>query len=581
MLFRFCLLKGSSLEDLPAAIAKFHDKLGAKDHDFTAGGVAGAGIMLSPELLAEIGRVRGWAVAIPSINKKGEPEFVSILLTGDSEIVPMMFRAYLLVSEGIRSVGEVDGIRIYQDKSEGKKGKPPSDLPMPPFNPKDFMSKGEFNIALAPGMVVFGSSTDGVKDVLSRIGKKGEVKTKTLAGSKGFQTAAKLRENGGGLFFYADMDRLGKLMETLASGSADNASWDVVKTFINPKAFHAVAGSLMLRKGGIDVRIQANVDVKDAGPLVELIPDRPANLELLQYLPADSLAGQVIPIPDGEKRWQKLLKLVDAAAKMSGKPGDPLPSAEVEKFEVASGIKIGKDICGRINEVAIGMPSTVNPGKPGKDDREKTPTLVGASFPIIVIEATNADAAGALEDLIPKLIGFATQSDAPKVTTEETDGIKIKCIADNNLPWHASVCFGHKGKILIIGQESKTVAACLNQGGTKKGLLAQAKVAAAIKDLDKPAVASLWLIGETVRYYSAMSKGSGSTEDKFDQEMKKVVENLPPLLSSLTVKSDSIVLEVRQPGLKSVSAKMIDLLVEKALQEYSEAKKPLPVPPIP
>src|SRR6185295_10222559 len=50
------LLKGSSLQDMPAALARFHEKLGAKDHDFSTTGVGAAGLILSPELLGEIGR---------------------------------------------------------------------------------------------------------------------------------------------------------------------------------------------------------------------------------------------------------------------------------------------------------------------------------------------------------------------------------------------------------------------------------------------------------------------------------------------------------------------------------------------
>jgi hypothetical protein len=108
-------------------------------------------------------------------------------------------------------------------------------------------------------------------------------------------------------------------------------------------------------------------------------------------------------------------------------------------------------------------------------------------------------------------------------------------------------------------------------------------VAAAVKEFDKPVVASLWMMGDTIRYGMAQANRGGiKVEDTFDKEMAKVVDKLPPMIFSLNVKSDHISYEVRQSGLKSVSAKLVDLLMEKGLHE-SEAGPPKPqkVPAIP
>src|SRR5262249_45983499 len=55
--------------------------------------------------------------------------------------------------------------------------------------------------------------------------------------------------------------------------------------------------------------------------------------------------------------------------------------------------------------------------------------------------------------------------------------------------------------------------------------------------------------------------------EKAARELAKVVEPLPPVVLSLTRNPDALTLEARQPSLRRVSARVINLWVEGALQQ--------------
>ena len=79
------LVKGSELDDMPAVMAKFREKLGDNMPFYFFNEAAMMSLLFSPEMINECGRVQGGVVAVTGINKDG-PELVGVVLAGDSNL---------------------------------------------------------------------------------------------------------------------------------------------------------------------------------------------------------------------------------------------------------------------------------------------------------------------------------------------------------------------------------------------------------------------------------------------------------------------------------------------------------------
>src|SRR5262249_58276282 len=73
-------------------------------------------LLLSPEALAEAGRLQGGAVALTGFTKDGEEEYVAVLLTGESQVPTFALRVLLLdeLKGRLREVARVDKVPLYQ-----------------------------------------------------------------------------------------------------------------------------------------------------------------------------------------------------------------------------------------------------------------------------------------------------------------------------------------------------------------------------------------------------------------------------------------------------------------------------------
>src|SRR5436190_10581121 len=76
------LFEGSALGHVPDSLVKLHARVGSGRNTEEA---AAVGLLWSPEVVKELGRIRGAAVAVPGMDKdeKGMPEFVVIVLPGE------------------------------------------------------------------------------------------------------------------------------------------------------------------------------------------------------------------------------------------------------------------------------------------------------------------------------------------------------------------------------------------------------------------------------------------------------------------------------------------------------------------
>src|SRR5260370_308616 len=108
------LVRGSVLDDLPAQMQKWHGKHGARGFvgDTEMFGMFGS--FLGPEMLAEVKRLQGAAVALTGVTKSGNPEVVGFVLSGDSNVPGFIMRV-ALATAAFRAVGQVEGVSIYRE----------------------------------------------------------------------------------------------------------------------------------------------------------------------------------------------------------------------------------------------------------------------------------------------------------------------------------------------------------------------------------------------------------------------------------------------------------------------------------
>src|SRR5579871_5443266 len=89
------LLKGSVLENLPATIAKFRAERPNNNQFWMYQTVGMSAMFACPEFLAELGRLKGAAVALTGFTKNHEPEIAGFVLAGESHAPTFLLRMYL------------------------------------------------------------------------------------------------------------------------------------------------------------------------------------------------------------------------------------------------------------------------------------------------------------------------------------------------------------------------------------------------------------------------------------------------------------------------------------------------------
>jgi hypothetical protein len=561
------LVKGSALDDLPATMAKFRAKLtGVGFRPWLIEEVALLGLFLSPEAIGEGGRLQGGVVALTGITKDG-PEVVGILLAGESNLPTLYTRAYLSIVN-VQTVAEVEGVNLYRERRQI-------------FRKGDTGPVEEDNgpvLALLPGTIVAGSNVECVKDVVRRY--KGKSADPALPSVAAYKEAAKLRDRAG-LFAYADMGALaGRMREaTKALGPKFAQEWALVETVVNPNALRAVTASLTLQNGTLEFQALVKLNPSEKSPLVELLPAKAAGSGMLHFVPRDSLLSVCLDLSDGEKRWEKLVPLIDALSKVSGGSELNPPSKAIKELEDQLKLRFARDVFGRVTGLAVAVDVESGKKEPGS--------------PLLVVQAVDAEAARFLEETaVPKLLGLLRGGDAPPMG-EKIDGRQIYAVPMQLFPGQKAFCWGRQGSVLVLGPSSARVANALTVGGKKQGVLGEAKVAAALKDLDGPIAVGVGSLGRGVIELFREGHAPGGRNDlgpkaKKDERpappapdklpdyaekavaaLTKLFEPLPPTVVTLDRKADSLVLQMRQPGLKSVSAKLIDIVVDTALQRLS------------
>jgi hypothetical protein len=576
------LVKGSAFDDMPGAIARFRAKHANADQMWFLSEIASFSMFLCPEMLSEGARLRGGILGLTGIDKEKGPRYAGVLLTGDSNAPGIYYRGTMSFGN-VRQAGQCEGVSIYQERRFTYSYAPamPGGSGSAPTRREEGSGTA---MALLPGALVFGSSPDAVKDVIRRL--KGKSGDPSLASVSAYREMAE-RDNKAGLFAYADVAALAaavdESMQKANQGSA--AEWRALKALLNPKAVRSVTASLTLHNGTVELLARVRTDAKEKSPLLDLLPDRKAPVELLHFVPRDAIVTAAAGLTDGGQRWEKALKLLDTVVNVS-RPGDvparavARPSDVVRELERKAKLNLGKDLFGRLSGVSVFLDAPVGT-RPGG--------------PVLVLQGTDAKAARALEEeALPKLCALLGAGEAPAPVREEVDGQPIHSAAGLKLPWGEGAYFGRSGAVLVFGPDRKRVAEALAAGRKKSGLAADEAVLAGVKELNAAVVgvaapgllvAELYKATERAagRPVVGVKMGAGGPPpvpvparekpvelpdgvQKTAKTLARAFEPLPPLVFGLTRQSDALALTVRQPQLRRASARAIDVWVESAME---------------
>jgi hypothetical protein len=563
------LLRGSALEDLPAALARHREKRGpGGGFDFEEMMLAQFAMFVAPEAIAEFGRFQGGAVGITGFTKNMEPEIVGVMLSGTSNAPTFVVRTIITVDSGMRKLDECEGIILYRDKSPDFRKVAPGGAPAPA---SEF--RGPILAAFRDGFII-GSTADSVKEVIRRL--KGKTGDPSLSSVAAFRDAAKLREKPG-LFGFADLGALNIQLEELMKNASAPAvfEWNRIKTILNPKAGRQATLGFTIQNGTIELNARLGLENGETSPLVDLLPNKKANSDALHFVPKDAGVAFAVSLPDGEKRWSKALALAEMIHKQDGGRGPSL-GKQIEELEKALKLAFGKDVFAKMSDFVVVVDPLVL-------------TASGNPLRLMVLTATDEAAAKTFEeDVLPKVAALIPPGQV-KPTEETIQGQRLRSIPLEMLGPGSHLHYGRQGKTLVFGMTGELTATALASGAKKSGLLADAKTAGVLKEAGDASIVGVLplhtllpiIVPEETgaRFRAAIAVPGGPAPPpakpavvspfklKLVKDLAKASEALPPMILALERKPEEVTLVIRQSNFKVASTKIIDAVVNASLEK--------------
>ena len=561
------LLRGSALDDMPAVLAKHRDKRGPGGGFFFEEMILGEfSMFVSPETIAEFGRLQGGAIGLTGFTKNMEPEIVGVLLSGSSNAPTFVMRTFLTVDSNMRKVDECEGIILYRDKGPDFRRAVPVAAPAAVQEPH-----GPTYAMFREGLII-GSTTDSVKEMIRRL--KGKTGDPALSSVAAFRDAAKLRDKPG-LFGFADLGALNIQLEELLKNSSGLAAyeWNRIKTLLNPKAGRQATLGFTIQNGTVELDAKLTLENGESSPLVDLLPNKKVSTELLHFVPKNEGVAFALAIPEGEKRWSKVMALADALHKLDGRRGPGFRN-QIEELEKTLKLALGKDVFAKMSDLAV----VVDP---------LALTASGDPLKLMILSATDEAAAKTFEDdVLPKVAALIPPGGV-KPTEQTIQGQRIRSLPFDMLGPGSRVYYGRQGKTLVFGMTGDAAAAALALGVKKSGLLADAKTAAALKELGDASIIGVLPLHtllpiiipeDTGARFRAIAVPPGAApaappkpaavspfKMHLAKDLAKATEAIPPAILSLERKPDQVTLVIRQANFKAASAKVIDTIVNAGL----------------
>jgi hypothetical protein len=629
------LIRGSYLEH-PAALFAHHPKRGNRNNE--------EAFLLtwfgSPELIDELGDWQGGCMALTGFTKNDYPEIIGVLRTGKSRLFPLGLRMALAASGDIRCIGRVEGVPLLQIGDAEKRKRPQlarrTENPfaplfqlgrtpgnsityriallddMPVEEPEEKPEFGCF-LALMPGVIAAGSTPEVLSETIRCL--KGKSAAPSLATNPAFRAAAEMRQRPG-LFGWIDPPRLTRLINDfgrrelirrqdeirqrpLAKGQKRDPArqaaelheaeaqyrremqeWAFFQTLTNPMAMRYAVAGWSLHNGEFSWRVEAHMKEKQSSPLLELLPSVKPGPDLLRAVPGDAFALFAVPLSEGPALLARLVKLADAYA-AAGAGGTPPPSKSLRELEKSLKLHLDRDVLAKINSAGVAVQFVQFVDK-----------SVG-TYPLIVLEATNEEAAKDLESLPARLFGGGAKAGEPKRQTLE--GQIVHSLAEavafpkiEGPPCH----YGRRGKVVMLGWHRNTVAAALRDSDRKKDLLNLPRGLATVNAEGPVSVLGAFSCRQLLSHLTqigSQADNQGASELRalrYMREMSAPMATMPPTVFVVKRLADGLRIEFHQSDLPGASATVIDmalswLLDEEALGGLFNQRWQAPVAPAP
>lgn len=429
------------VDDRRAAGKTTHDIIGKPQ-------LAVLGLLASPELAAEVGRLGGVAAGVTGFNANGDPEAVVAVLTGDSAAAGLAARAFLALGH-VRRVAAVEGVPLYQFRFPQQSFDPNTGIPKLDNAKAPPEGAYEATAAYTPGLFVYGTSKSAVAAVLTRYRGKGGA---ALGGVAAFKTA-RAAEASPGLFVYADAAALVASYDQARREAEGGPEPDAVGWFrllANDKAVRHVAGTIRFRDGGLSADLTATFAPDAASPLLAFLAGPGVKAELLGHSAGAGAFAATVTFPE-KGRAKAVIGLLDAVAKATGDLGRT-PGEAVKEFETRTKVPLTDGLIGRTRAVTVFAPKQQQLGK-------GVPAL-----PTVVLHTDSPEVAAAWEEAVPKLVAGLAGGDDAQPASETIDGVKVLSLPGTELPWRSAVHYARKGAAIAVGLDRTAVAAAVNGG---------------------------------------------------------------------------------------------------------------------
>jgi hypothetical protein len=440
------LVKGTPLEDsIPFLHAKkstaksFHELHAQQE-------LAAWALWLSPEGLAEVGKLKGIAGGLMGFSDRGEPEWAIAVLTGDSTAAGFAARAFLTTRSTLREVGKVGTVPIFQHKTPPTKPDPTTGRPM--LDPGQKLSEGRYEptFAYTPGLFVAGTSKNAIAPILERFAGS---PADTLFSQSSFTTAAADYRQAGLFFFVNSPNLLTQLDEAGRKRTEPYVSeflaW--LRIVAPQKAVPWLAGRVQFRDGGMALTIGLALDASQKSLLRDVLAGSAAASEWLHHAAKPASWAVAMKFPENN-RASTLVQFLDSFAKAQGVVGK-LPSDYLQEAEDKHKLPLRSELLAAIHAATIvrtRLPELPKDAKP---------------LPLLVFHLREAKAAAQWEAGMPKLVSVIAGDEPAQPATESIGDVRVFGLPSTGLPWKSAVYYARRDTVFVVGQDRKQVAAAV------------------------------------------------------------------------------------------------------------------------
>lgn len=539
--------KGSVLENALPALDKIRDTHGQGIHE--------AGLLTAffgPEMLKEANRFHGVAVALTGFDKRGDPEFVAVILAGDSQLPGFVMRAFLSSHPTLHKVDLIEDIGLYVERVNQFIDDP---LLGNPGMRREARNTGPV-FAYEPGIILVGSNREHVASAIRRWKQK--EKSESLAGKTAFKKAADQRQTTG-LFLFADAKRL---LERQAMPARDRKgpepfTTELLRKLLPPAGVETCTARLEFKPQGLDMRCSLKLVPKANNALANLLAGPGLEIADLNGFVKETPLAVALNLPSGEQRLPHLLEFLDRLAKATGTLG-PTASEIVREMEEKKTLTSGS--LAKIDRLSIVLPP------PASWPKGSSP------LPTFVMHAETAEALESLENSIPVILELFGGQKADPVT-ETIDGVKIRSLEAKASPMGMALHYARREKLLAVGADRRFLAACV-LADPASSLAAVPEVGETLKSDGKPSLLAAWNWSATLlpakpdkpnakkapsplETDGLIGRDGRPAQPSVPFEVFEGLRGLPPLIVTLSSQADELRLELRQRDPRGLRAAAI------------------------